>query len=81
MLLVAFDEHLQLTEGLSLVPDLIDNAVDSCQIGRMLSVGEYFLLCNVLVDLVEVTYLEQLEEEVRVDLRPHEDSHQLGVVA
>ena len=81
MLLVAFDKHLKLTEGLSLVPDLIDNAIDSCQIGRMLNVGENFLLRHVLVDLVEVAYLEQLEEEIWVDLRPHEDCYDLRVVA
>jgi len=81
VLLVAFDEHLELTEGLSLVPDLIDYAIDSCQIGRMLNVGENFLLGHVLVDLVEVTDLEQLEEEIGVDLRPDEDCYDLGVVA
>jgi len=64
-----------------LVPDLIDNAIDTCQIGRVLNVGKYFLLGHVLVDLEEVTGLEQLEEEVGVDLRPDEDRYDLGVVA
>jgi len=64
-----------------LVPDLIDNAVNSSQVGAMLYLCEDLFFGDVFIDLVEVTGFEQLEQEVRRALRADKEADDLGIVA
>lgn len=64
-----------------MVPDLIDNAVNSSQVGAMLYLCEDLFFGDVFIDLVEVTGFEQLEQEVRRALRADKEADDLGIVA
>ena len=81
MLLILLKEYLQRTERLSLIPNLIDNSVEGCQVGRVFHVCKDFFLAYFLINLVEVANLKQIKEELWVALASNKNADDLSVVA
>ena len=80
-LLVTLKQNPQGAERLSLVPNLVNNTVKSCQVRGLGNIGENFFLSHSHINLVNVACLEQLLEQVGVRLPSYEDVNLARIVA
>lgn len=80
-LLMTLQQHAKCHEGLSLVADLVNNAVERCKVHGVGGVPEDLFFGHVDVDLVEGARFEKLHQQTGVRLPAYEDVNVLCVVA